>query len=327
MSKKIILIPAAFFLAIFLFTSVFAQQELPVGLQKLKQHEQQLAASITFLLAFFAGLISMTSPCGIALLPAFFSFAFKDRKKALLMTSAFSAGLLAAFTIFGFIAGMLGNFFNAYKLAFAVVSGFALIFFGILLFFNIGFGIFNFKVNNVQGKGIFSIAVLGFFFGIGWTPCVGPILAGILLLAANSSTVLSGTLMLVFYGIGIVAPLIALAYFSDRYDWAGSKLLRGKEIKFGLLNKKIITYPYSVIGGILLMAIGLLMVIFKGTFFFQTELPKLVPWSMSFWEFLNEMAIGSKIFASATGNILGVIAALLIIILVARYLGKNKKYA
>ena len=155
--------------------------------------------------------------------------------------------------------------------------------------------------------------MLGFFFGVGWTPCVGPILVGILVLAANAATVLNGTLMLIFYGIGIVAPLIVLAYFSDRYDWANSKLLRGKEITFNLFNKKIITHTYNIIGGILLLVIGILMVIFKGTFFFQTELPKLVPWSMSFWGYLNERALESSVLTSMIGNVLGFIVALSII--------------
>src|SRR3990167_8606009 len=238
MNKKLMFL---FVIVILTSSIVFAQTELPIGLQRLKQHQQELASSITFLLAFFAGLISMTSPCGIALLPAFFSVAFKNRKKSMLMAIAFSIGLLAAFTIFGLIAGFLGNFFNAYKLAFAVVSGFILIFFGILLFFNVGFSIFNFKLDYSKEKSFFSAAALGFFFGVGWTPCVGPILVGILVLAANAATVLNGTLMLIFYGIGIVAPLIILAYFSDRYDWANSKWLRGKEITFNLFNKKIIT--------------------------------------------------------------------------------------
>ena len=321
MTKKYFLI---LIMVVLLSTLVFAQQELPIGLQRLKQYEQQLASSITFLLAFFAGLISMTSPCGIALLPTFFSVAFKDRKKAVLMTSAFSLGLLIAFTIFGLIAGFLGNFFNTYKLTFAVVSGFVLIFFGILLFLNMGFTIFNFKLDYKKEESFFSIAALGFFFGVGWTPCVGPILVGILVLAANAATVLNGTLMLIFYGIGIVAPLIILAYFSDRYDWANSKWLRGKEIIFNLFNKKIITHTYNIIGGILLLIIGLLMVIFKGTFFFQTELPKLVPWSMSFWGYLNERALESEIFTSTTGNILGIVVALLIIIFVVWYLNKTE---
>ena len=304
---------------------VFAQQELPIGLQRLKQHEQQLASSITFLLAFFAGLISMTSPCGIALLPTFFSFAFKDRKKAVLMTCAFSLGLLVAFTIFGLIAGFLGNFFNSYKLTFAVISGFILILFGMLLFFNVGFSIFNFKLDYGKGQSFFSVAMLGFFFGVGWTPCVGPILVGILVLAANSPTVLNGTLMLIFYGIGIVAPLIVLAYFSDKYDLSGKKFLRGKIFSFHLFNKEVITHTYNIMGGILLLIIGLLMVIFQGTFFFQTELPKYVPWSMSFWGYMNEKALDSKIFLSTTGNSLGIILAVLVIAFVVWYLIKTKK--
>ncbi|MBI4452403.1 cytochrome c biogenesis protein CcdA [Candidatus Woesearchaeota archaeon] len=320
-SKNIFLILA---LMILLANIAYAQQELPIGLQRLKQHQQELASSITFLLAFFAGLISMTSPCGIALLPTFFSVAFKDRKKAMLMTIAFSIGLLIAFTVFGLIAGFLGNFFNAYKLAFAVVSGFILIFFGILLFFNIGFGIFSFKLDYSKEKSFFSTAMLGFFFGIGWTPCVGPILVGILVLAANASTVLNGTLMLLFYGIGIVVPLIILAYFSDRYDWANSRFLRGKQITLKLFNKQIFTHTYNIIGGILLLIIGLLMIMFKGTFFFQTELPKYVPWSMSFWGYLNERALESNLFTSKIGNVLGIIIGLLAIIFVIWHLNKSE---
>src|SRR3989338_6366696 len=159
MKKNIGKLFLVFIVVILLSNFVFAQQELPIGLQRLKQYEQQLASSITFLLAFFAGLISMTSPCGIAL-----------------MTTAFSLGLLIAFTIFGLIAGFLGNFFNNYKLTFAVVSGFILVFFGILLFLNMGFTIFNFKLDYRKQESFFSVAALGFFFGVGWTPCVGHIL-------------------------------------------------------------------------------------------------------------------------------------------------------
>ena len=306
-------------LAVLLVSAVFAQQ-LPIGIQRLKQQQEQLALSITFLLAFFAGLISMTSPCGFALLPTFFSVALQTHRQARLMASAFSLGLLAAFTMLGLIAGYIGDFFNSYKLTFAVVSGYILIFFGILLFFNLGFSIFNFKLD-YRGKGsFFSVAMLGFFFGAGWTPCVGPILLGILILAANASTALNGTLMLVFYSIGVIVPLLILAYFSDKYALPEKKFFRGKTFSFNLFNKRVITHTYNLIGGVLLAVIGILMVIYQGTFFFQTELPKFIPWSMSFWGYLNEMALDSKIFASALGNLLGIFIVLLLIFFVARHL-------
>ena len=316
------LVFALFFLGIVLAAGASAQAGLPIGIQRMIEHERELASSITFLLAFFAGLISMTSPCGIALLPTFFSVAFRDRKKAVLMTSAFSLGLIAAFTLFGLLAGFLGNFFNAYKLAFAAISGIILVLFGILLFFNVGFSIFNFKLNYRKGTGFFSAALLGFFFGVGWTPCAGPILVGILLLAANASTVLNGTLMLVFYGIGTCAPLIIMAYFSDRYNLGEKKIFRGKIFSFKIFGREIITHTYNIIGGAFLIIIGILMTIFQGTFFFQTELPNYIPWSMSFWDYLNEAALESKIFASITGNILGILAALLLVAFIVWHLRK-----
>ena len=302
--------------ALLLSTIVFAQSNLPIGLQRMVEHDQKLASSITFLLAFFAGLISMTSPCGIALLPTFFAVAFKEKKRPMLMTCAFSLGLLIAFTLFGIIAGLLGNFFNTYKLTFAVISGYMMIFFGILLFFNMGFTIFNFELDYRKSESFFSVAVLGFFFGVGWTPCVGPILVGILILAANSATVLNGTLMLVFYGTGIVAPLIVLAYFSDKYNWANSRIIRGKTFDFSLFGKKIITHSYNIIGGLLLVIIGTLMVYFQGTFFFQTELPKYIPFSMSLWNYMSETSVESKFFTSSLGNILGILAVILVAVFV-----------
>ena len=187
--------------AIILLSCIASAHELPIGIQRLKEYQMQLASSITLLLAFFAGLISMLSPCGIAMLPAFFAASFKDKKKSVLMASAFSLGLLVAFTIFGIVAGLLGNFLNEYKLEFAVFAGFALIIFGVMLLLNIGFTLFSLKLDYSKNASFIANAALGFWFGVAWTPCIGPILTGILLLAASSSTFLNGTLMLVFYGL------------------------------------------------------------------------------------------------------------------------------
>ena len=310
-------------MAFFLISIVFAQQELPIGIQRLKDYQLQLAGSITLFIAFFAGLISFTSPCGIAFLPAFFSLAFKDRKKTMQMASAFAAGLIIAFAIFGLIAGLLGDFFNVYKLAFAVVSGWILVLFASLLFFNISFGILNFKIDYSNKSSFLSMMLLGFFFGVGFTPCAGPILLGILVLSANAATLLNGVLMLVFYAIGIATPLILLAYFSDRHDWANSKILRGKLIEFNIFGKKITTHSYNIIGSLLLMAIGILMIIYQGTFFFQTDLPRILPWTMSFWAQMNERAVESKFLTSFYGNILGIIILAALALFLFFQLNKN----
>ena len=105
---------------------------------------------------------------------------------------------------------------------------------------------------------------------------------------------------------------------------AGKKFFRGKNFSFNLFNKQIVTHQYNIIGGVLLIIIGSLMVMFKGTFFFQTELPKLIPWSMSFWGYMNEKALESKIFTSTIGNVLGIVITIILAIWIIFYLHKNK---
>jgi cytochrome c-type biogenesis protein len=142
-----------------------AAQELPPGLQRLKDYQIQLSLRVTYFLAFFAGLISITSPCGFALLPAYFSVAFKDRKKSISITAAFSIGLLIALVIFGFIAGILGDFFNSYKINFAVISGYMIILFGMMLVLNVNFALLNNKDERINARTLFSARLNGLFFG------------------------------------------------------------------------------------------------------------------------------------------------------------------
>src|SRR3989338_4087081 len=196
-----------------------------------------------------------------------------------------------------------------------------------MLFFNINLGIFNFKLDYSNAKSAWSVGILGFFFGVGFTPCAGPILIGILTLAANAQTLMSGVLMLVFYGLGIGVPIIILAYFSDRYDWANSRLLRGKLIEFRFFGKKVTTHTYNIIGSILLLAIGLLMFFYQGTFFFQSDLPRYIPWSMSLWAYMNESAVESEILTSFLGNLLGILLVLVLAIFIYMSIKNKSKRA
>lgn len=291
-------------------TAVFAF-ELPPGVIKLLEYQQELAQSITFAIAFVAGIISITSPCGFVLLPIFFSFMFKDRKKAVEMTIAFGIGLAIAFAIFGLIAGAVGTFFNEYKESFAVLSGMILMLFSVMMFLNKGFGLFNFKVDHIHKKTFFSIASLGFLFGIGWTPCVGPVLGGIFLLAANQATMWKSVIMLMLYAFGAITPLIILAYFSDKYDLANKRWIRGKLIEFNLFGTKIYTHTYNLISAIILFLLGLLLIFQKGTYLFMKKIPEYIPWTMTTFTNLNNFFVENNKISVGIG-----ISILIIIIFV-----------
>ncbi len=311
---------AAYFFALLLVIGTVAALDLPPGLIKMQEYQQQLALSITFLIAFIGGILSFTSPCGFVVIPTFFSYLFKERKRALFMTATFCIGMTLAFVIFGLIAGAVGNFFNQYKEFFAMLSGFALIIFGFMLIFNLGFSIFNFKIKHKpnNGRGVFF---LGFFFAVGWTPCVRPILGGIILLAADTANMIKGATLFGFYALGVTLPLMIVAYFSDRYDVA--KLFQSKHISFTIAGQKIHTHLYGIIGGILLVLVGLIMFFGRGTGIFMDEIPNYLPWTMSFFTNSNERLVASSFFTSTTANIIGGIVAALLIYFIWRALKRH----
>lgn len=296
-----------------LFVSAAFAQELnfPPGIIKLQEYQNELAQSITLLLAFIGGLLTFTSPCGFVVLPTFFSYLFKERKRAMLMTSLFSLGMILAFIIFGVIAGLVGDFFNLYKEFFATLSGLVLILFGVMLIFNLGFSVFDFKIKHTPRDGL-GVFFLGFFFAIGWSPCVGPILGGVLLLAANTASIPKAVLLFLSYALGVTLPLLLVSYFSDRYDL--SKYFTSRHITFTVFGKKINTHLYGIIGGLLLLAVGIIMAAFKGTRIFMVEIPKYVPWSMSFFTMVNERLVELSFFTGTPGNLLGALIGLAVIL-------------
>ena len=291
-------------LSVILLLPVFASAlELPAGVQKLVEYQNQLASSVSLLIAFIAGIITFTSPCGVALLPTYFSFAFKNRKESLYMTSAFSIGFMIALVLFGVIAGFVGEFFNQYKLGFSIFSGSMLFFFGVLVFLNKGFAGFNFQNKISEKKTFLGMSSVGFFFGAGWTPCIGPVLAGIILVGANTGHVIASASLLAVFALGVAFPLLLISVFSDKYDFANSKIFRGRPLRFSLFNRKIETHSYNIFGGLVLMILGGLIISYKGTFFFQTTMLEYIPWSMGLWSYINELLVSSSILGSRLLNV------------------------
>jgi cytochrome c biogenesis protein CcdA len=300
-------------LALLLVIPAAIALDLPPGVIKLAEYQQQLAASITFLVALIAGILTFTSPCGFVVLPMFFTYLFKERKRAVLMTGAFALGMSIAFVALGVLAGSAGTFINQFKMPFAFASGFALVFFGILLFLNLGFSIFYFKLDHKKAASAWSTGLMGFFFALGWTPCLGPILTGIMILAANTGTAFRGALMLGTYAVGVSVPLLIISALADRWDLANKPWIRGKHIQFDLFGHRVHTHTYNIIGGIILISVGALMIVQSGTFFFMEQLPRYLPWTMTFFVNTNQDLASSPFLTSQWGNALGIFLIALII--------------
>ncbi|MBI4141166.1 cytochrome c biogenesis protein CcdA [Candidatus Woesearchaeota archaeon] len=315
--------PVLLFLLLLTIPTAFAL-ELPIGVQKIIEYQQELALSITFLIAFIGGILTFTSPCGFVVVPTFFSYIFKERRRATFMTAIFALGMTTAFVTFGFIAGMMGNFFNTYKAFFAMLSGIALIIFGAMLVFNKGFSLFDFRVKHRPNHSWESF-LLGLLFATGWTPCVGPILGGIVILAAGVGSAAKGALLFAAYSLGVALPLMIAAYFSDKYDL--SQWFTSRHVQFSFFGKTIYTHLYSIIGGVLLIIIGLIMFFGKGTSFFMEQIPEYLPWTMNFFTAANERLVESTVLTSMTANIIGIILLLITLtaILKALKYSKNNK--
>jgi len=232
-----------------------------VGLEKLNGSLLLLA-----LIAFMAGLISFLSPCTLPILPAFLAYSFKSSERNLLgMTLAFFIGLSVVFTILGMTATVVGGWLRQNLTFFSQIAGIIIIIFGIMMLRSKGFG--GLKIQPKKPSSYLSSFLFGGAIGISWTPCVGPILVAILLLASATSSVAVGGLLLFVYGIGLALPLLFLSLVIGRVNRQGKfwKLLKGQEFNLQFGTRKIVLHSSSLISGLLLVVLGYL--IFSGVLF------------------------------------------------------------
>ncbi len=219
--------------------------------------------SISFLVAFVGGLLSIISPCILPILPAFFVYNFKEKKEITRMTFSFFLGFAIIFILMGLAASFIGQMFEAYKELLILFAGIMLIVFAVMIFLGKGFSFikFNRKMRNDR----FGVFLLGIFFAIGWTPCLGPILAGILLIA-TTLPILHSTGLLFIYSLGIFIPFFLISFMFDKYDLSKVSWIRGKELKFKILNKEIKVHSSNLISAILLLVVGLIFIFYRGTY-------------------------------------------------------------
>ncbi|WP_078579710.1 cytochrome c biogenesis CcdA family protein [Salipaludibacillus agaradhaerens] len=218
---------------------------------------------MTIWLAFSAGFLSFASACILPLIPSYIAvitgISLTDlhgtkatRFKIVPRTLAFVVGLIIPLLLIGMGATAAGNLFTpAFSDFLSRFFGFIVILFGLHLLGLLKFQLFNKEVRfhkAFQKKGgLVSVALMGMAFGFGWTPCIGPMLSSILIMAADSETIWQGGGLLSVYGLGLGIPFIIIGV-------AGSASLT--VLKF--LQKHI--HVISILSGAILIILGLLLV-------------------------------------------------------------------
>ena len=212
---------------------------------------------IELFVALGAGLISFLSPCVLPLIPGYISYIsgssineLEDKKNIILFPIVlFTIGFSIVFIIFGAASTFLGQILlkNSYELR--ILAGLIII----ILSFHI-IGIINLKFLNYEKriqtnikKNFFSPILIGMAFAFGWTPCIGPILGSILVLAATEESLIKGIILLSSYSLGLAIPFILSGYLIQKF------LIFSKNFK---RNINLV----SKIGGIILLITGILIV-------------------------------------------------------------------
>ena len=200
-----------------------------------------------FPLAILAGLISFLSPCVLPLVPGYLSFAAgfsTSRGKVFLGSLLFVFGFTALFVSYGALFGEIGARIATNETVITRVLGVFTIAMGVIFL-----GVFplmpTIKPKISTTGGLIGAPLLGFLFGVGWTPCIGPALATVEALAFQESSAMRGAILSLGYCLGLGLPFIATGIFFDK-----SQSLRKFMVKRGGVVSKV--------GGALLIVIGIL---------------------------------------------------------------------
>lgn len=215
---------------------------------------------LSFLIVFVAGVASFLSPCVLPLIPVYFSHMsgvgleeIKGNRKLILFWNSlfFVLGFTVVFIIMQLVISYFANVAAFYLNSSIIykVLGIIVIIFGLHMTGLIKIKKFlqEYRINfNIKGGTFLTSFILGFLFGFGWSPCIGPILGSVLMYASQTETMLKGTYYLIVYSLGLGLPFLIFSFFIEVL----TRLIR----KYGKIVKWV-----EVVGGIILILMGIIL--------------------------------------------------------------------
>lgn len=201
---------------------------------------------VAFLIAVLAGLISFISPCVLPLVPGYLSFAAgysKSKGRVFLGSILFVLGFSVLFISYGALFGGIGSLISTNEEMITRALGVITILLGLIFMGRLPL-MRTFSPKISTNGGLIGAPLLGFLFGIGWTPCIGPSLATVQTLAFQESSAARGAILSFGYCIGLGTPFIASGLYLDK----SARLRRFLSKRGDLISK---------IGGVLLILIGI----------------------------------------------------------------------
>ena len=206
---------------------------------------------INILISFGFGVLSFFSPCVLPIVPGFFasfSLAKNNKTKKIWSSLQFVLGFSFVFISLGALATSLGSFFTRNSSALGQLSGAVIILFGLFLLFP------NLNTRYFYGENIFKFGsinkfkflIMGFAFGFGFTPCIGPVLGALLALSSNAETINIGVTYLMYFSLGMGLPFLISGFLIDKINLNNS------------LFRNIQKYSSSL-SGLILISIGYLI--------------------------------------------------------------------
>ena len=219
--------------------------------------------TVSFPAAFVAGVLSFFSPCVLPLIPAYFTFITgfsieeltekynsEIRKKVFLSTFLFVLGFSLVFILMGASASYLGGLMYTYKKLIRIIGGILIIILGIHLTGLIRIPGLDFEKRiTLEKKPLHFLGtlIIGMAFGAGWSPCIGPLLGSILIIAGSQETVWQGVILLGIYSAGLAIPFIIISIFINFL------------LTFIQKASKVLKYV-NVVAGVVLIVVGLILV-------------------------------------------------------------------